>query len=132
MNLSRRKVAAYAAQQLNTGKPVKPLARQLAAYLVDSGKAEDVDLLLHDIAGALSANHGVATASITAAHPLTTALRQAIVGFVRQAEGAKDVVVLNEATDPELIGGVKVHTAHGLFDATVRTQLNQLKTRGDK
>lgn len=132
MALSRRKVATYAAEQLYAGAKTKHLAQQLAAYVVEQGKVEDADLLLHDIASALSNNHGVATVRMTSAHSLTTALKQAVSNFVRKVEGAHDVIVMNETTDPELIGGVKVETANGFFDASVRQTLNQLKTRGDK
>lgn len=123
--ISRRKVAEYVADQLHAGAATKPLARQLAAYV--TAQKQNVDLLMSDIESALSARFGVSTVRIATAHGVTAELRQALTDFVRHTEKAKDIVIAEEMTDSELIGGATVSTPNGFFDGSVRYQLQQLK-----
>lgn len=133
--ISRRKIAEYVAGELQSGKVSKNLAQQLAAYLVAEKQSHQVDLLVSDIEAALDSQYGVSSARITTARPLTADLRKAITDFVKKSENAKSVVIAEESTDADLIGGVTIQTPQGFFDSSVRYQLQQLqalKNRGDK
>lgn len=129
--ISRRKLAAYAADQLHAGEKPRKLAQQLAAYLIESKQVHNVDLLVSDIESALSVRHNISTVRIVSAHDLTAALQKTLTDFVRKTENAKEVIIADETTNPDLIGGATVSTPNGFFDGSVRYQLQQLKVRGE-
>lgn len=124
--IARRKVAAYAAEQLSEGADVARLSQQLVAYLVDTRQVAMSELLIRDIEGALL-DRGVAVAHITSAHPVDNATRESVSDFIKAFEHAKQVVIASESVDPALIGGVQIRSSQRVFDGSVRTQLKQLR-----
>lgn len=121
--LSRRALADHAAAQLLAGNTT--VMAQLAAYLIETHRTDEVDLLVRDIESAL-ARSGVVIADIASARELTDALKKAVVAYVSKATGAKDVQVRTHV-DASLIGGARVRTPDAEYDATVRRQLMKLQ-----
>ena len=66
--LSRRKIAAHYADELLAGK--KDVARNLAAYLVDTRRVRELDLIVRDIESALT-DRGTLLADVTSARKLS-------------------------------------------------------------
>lgn len=126
--IARRKVAEYAAQQLVEGVRPKQLAQQLVAYLIDTKQTGQLELLVRDIEAAVAAK-GTVAISITSARELDDAARELISAFVKNAEHAESVVIAHESVEPELIGGVIVHTPDRVFDGSVQTSLKNLTAR---
>ena len=126
MSVSRRQIALYAAQKLHSGEDVSALAKQLAAYLFESKKVNESELLLRDIEIVFSEQYGMTPAQVMSAYPLDDAQRGEIKKFIKEQEGSKDVT-LQESTDQELIGGVVIRTPSSRLDTSIRHQLQQLK-----
>lgn len=124
---SRRKLADYVARQLHDGADPAILATQITAYLVDSKRIGQLELLIRDIETALVKHYDVVTARITSARPLDASMRQLLIDFVREAEDAKQVVITSELVDERLLGGVIAETPNGVFDSSIRTALRQLR-----
>ena len=123
VRLSRRLVARHAAKQLLAGDTT--VLPQIAAYLIESRRVSDVDLLVRDIETAL-ADAGVVITDVTSARDLTATLTDAITRYVKQATDARQIHVRTRV-DASLIGGVRVRTPDAEYDATVRQQLMKLQ-----
>ena len=124
--LSRRALAAYAADQLLAGTKFSKISKELAAVLVTSRRTNQAELLAQDIAWELESRGLVASASVTSAHTLSEQLKRQISAFVRQAAKV-DEVVIDENIDESVIGGVRIDTAAHSWDKTLRSKLNQIR-----
>lgn len=130
VRLSRRKIANYYAKSLIDGESVKKLSSQLAAYLIDTRRTKELDLIISDIEYQLSLN-GLVLAKVTSAHELDDSTKNAIVSLVKQDTNAKHVQ-LKEYVDPSVIGGVKLEFTGSELDATIARRLMKLKTNYKK
>lgn len=124
---SRRTLAQYVAQRLVAGDEPKKLALLVTAYLSDTKRTNQLELLIRDIEGALARDHDAVTLRLTAVRPLDAQTRQKLAAFVREAEHAEQVIVTEETVDESLIGGVIAETPNGVFDNSIRTALRQLQ-----
>lgn len=121
--LSRRKLAAYVAERLAGGD--KKALLQLAAYLVDTRRTDELPLIVRDIESALTA-HGVIVADVTSAGSLGTAAEAAVREFIAAGhKGASVQLRLHE--DADLIAGVKIQLPGRELDTSVRHKLTALK-----
>jgi len=126
--LSRRVLARAIAQKLvDEPNRRKHWLKLLAAYMVDHKMTDNVELLAKDIIREVFALNGELLVSATTARPLTDSLRKDLMHILRQATGAKQVV-LDEHVDPAIIGGFVAQTPDAEFDASVRTTLQKLAT----
>ena len=74
----------------------------------------------------LSAIHrGAISAEVTSAVALTAAQNKAIAAALRQALG-KDPEI-ETRVDPSILGGIKVKVGSRLYDASLKSKLDQLK-----
>lgn len=123
IRLSRRKIAAYVADKLTTGTSVRETIKEVAAYLVDTRRTREAELLVRDIEDAL-VSHGIVVADVTSAHPLSSQLRGEIATLV----GGKSLQ-LRETIDPNVLGGVRVNIPGKQFDGTIQRKLSALKAK---
>lgn len=121
--LSRHKIALFAVDQMMSGAKQHDVIKQVAAYLVDTRRTRELDLLVRDIEGELAVQ-GVVVADITSARQLTEALKAQIATLVN----AKSLQV-RETVDPSVIGGVRIDIPGKRFDATVQRMLMTLKAK---
>lgn len=119
--LSRRKIAAYFADELLAGRNV---AKPLAAYLVESKRTREVTLIVRDIEGAL-AQRGVLLADVASARELSSDTEHTITTYLQKKTSAKDVH-LRQEIDESLLGGVRIETPDQRLDTTLRHRLDQL------
>ncbi len=119
--LSRRKIAAYFADELLAGRSV---VRPLAAYLVEEKRVREADLMVRDIESAL-ADRGVLLADVSSARDLSADTEKAVTDYLRATTKAK-TVQLRSHVDPHLLGGVRIDTPGSRLDKTLRHRLNQL------
>jgi F0F1-type ATP synthase delta subunit len=126
VSLSRRQLAVYAADQLLAGKRVSSIARDLAAVLVNSRRANQAELLAQDIAWELEHRGEVANATVTSAHELSEQLRKQISNFVKQSAKVNQVII-NENLDESVIGGVRIETAAHSWDKTLSRKLTEVR-----
>lgn len=120
---SRRKIAAQVAERLLAGN--KNAVTELAAYLLDTGRVRETDLLVRDIETAL-AQRGVLLADIASSRALSGDAEKQIQKYLKSKTGAS-TIHLRETVDPTLLGGVRVSIPGSELDSTLRHKLNQLK-----
>ena len=122
--ISRRKISAYVADGLLAGKG--EVIQELAAYLVDEGKAKDAELYVRSIESTLL-SRGVAVADIITARELTTEMQQAIEQLIGRETGAEKVE-LRSRVEPALLGGFRLDPPDARLDASVKHSLDTLRT----
>jgi F-type H+-transporting ATPase subunit delta len=124
--VSRRILARTVAAKL-LAEPEKrgQWLKATAAYLIEHGMAEDVDLIVNDIAHELYEQNGHLLVSVTSARKLSDSTRGTLNRMLKEATNAQRVE-LTEHTDPDLLGGLVARTPDAVLDASVRTKLKQL------
>lgn len=128
---SRRVIARVVAAKL-LAEPTrrKHWLRATAAYLLEHGLQDDADMLTNDIARELFRREGLLLSNVTTARRLSESLRTDISRELRAATGAKHIV-MKESVDSNLLGGFIARTPEAEYDASVRTQLQQLAALGE-
>ncbi len=119
--LSRRKIAAYFADELVAGRDV---TKSLAAYLVETKRSREAELVVRDIEAALL-ERGILLADVAGSHNLTADTKDDITDYLKAKTEAKDVY-LRQQTDPHLLGGVRIDIPGQRLDRTLRHRINQL------
>lgn len=120
--LTRRKIATYVADKLIAGESVKVAIKSAAAYLVDTGRTREQELLLRDIESIL-AEKGFVVADVTTAFPLTDTIRKEIQSIVGGSAQLREIV------DPTVLGGVKIDLPGKQYDGTIRRKLTALRAK---
>lgn len=126
MKTTRRVLTRYVAERLAAGDAKEPLLKQLAAYLVVNKMTSQMDVVISDISRTL-AELGSVTAKVQTARPLSDELRKAVTNYVKRAENANNVTI-EESVEPALLGGIVVTTPSKRFDASIASQLKQLRS----
>lgn len=116
--VSRTKLARYVAGQLLDGD--HKIVEQLAAYLLEEGRAREADVVARAISDELELR-GHVLAKVTTAQPLDANTRQQIADLI-----STDSIEIDEIVDDSVLGGVRVETPSRVLDATLRSRLNRL------
>jgi len=124
--VSRRVVARVVAAKL-LHEPAKRShwIKATAAYIMEQGMTDDIDLFLNDLAHELHDQSGHLFVDVTSAHKLTDSIRDELKRTLKSATGAQHIE-LAEHVDPALLGGLVARTPDAQLDASVRTKLKQL------
>ncbi len=125
--ISRRLLARHIGEQLLNGKSQASAVKSLAAYLVESHRADEAELIVEDVVRYM-ADHGVVVASVTSAFSLSDATKEALKGLVQRETGARDVE-MTESIDKSVLGGVKLALPGRELDTTIARTLNQLRAK---
>lgn len=128
--LSRRKLTGHIADQLVAGIKSDQPVQQLAAFLVDHKRTNELDLIIRDIEYGLS-ERGIVLAKVTSAFDLTEATRQAVTELVQNHTDARQVQ-LHQYIDRDVLGGVKIDLPGSQLDATIARRLTLLRTNHKK
>lgn len=122
-HLSRRKIAGYVAAEAVKGTSMKKLLREVAAYLIETGRTRDYELMVRDIEDALG-REGIVIADIS-----TAASEQAVSesAFKHLVPHAKQLIIRNHI-DKSLLGGVLVELPGKQLDASIRSRLTKLRS----
>lgn len=123
IRLSRRKIAAYYADELLAGR--REVAKRLGAFLLDARRMRELPLIIRDIEDAL-ATRGLVVADVASAHSLSDPAKKELDGFIRAQTGAQQVQMRTHV-DESLLGGVRVNLPGSELDATIRHKLSTLK-----
>jgi F0F1-type ATP synthase delta subunit len=123
VRLSRRKMAGYVADKLVAGHSASDALKEVAAYLLTSGRTREQELLIRDIEEEMAAR-GVVVADVTSAHPLTAS----VAAEIKAMTGAK-TVQLRQSIDETLLGGIRIDVPGKRFDGTIRHKLNALRAK---
>ena len=120
LKISRRKLAAYVADEFQAGNG-KAALKQAAAYLVETGRTRAAGLLVRDIEEALAEN-GTVVADITSAHPLDESEKAAIARLFPAKE-----LHIRETVDPSVLGGIRAEIPGKRFEGTLKHKIDLLK-----
>ena len=118
--LSRTKLARYVAAEVQAGRSETAI-QQLAAYLVQTGRAREAELVIRAVNEELE-RASVVIASVTSAEPIDQAVRDAVASMLGSSQ-----VAFDETVDPGVLGGIRVVTPSRLLDATFRRRLTTLR-----
>lgn len=116
---TRTAVARYVATRLPFDRPAA--LTSAAAWLVAQGRQRQVEYLARDIAREL-ATQGYLWVRVTAARPLTAAVRRQLEATLKAETGAQ-ALEIEAVIDPALIGGIMIETPEAVLDASVRRRL---------
>jgi F-type H+-transporting ATPase subunit delta len=123
--VSRRLVTRSFADRLQHGESRAELLKQLAAYLITHKQLAQLELYVSDIETELAAR-GTIVADVTTAIALDEAGRTRVKEYVQKHTNSS-AVTLREHVDTDLVGGVIVRMPGHELDASVASQLRQLK-----
>jgi len=101
------------------------VTRNFIGLLAQNGRARDLPAVIAGFEALYAAKTGVVAADIVSAQALTAAQLKTIQTTLRTALG-KDPE-LTTRVDPAILGGLKVKVGSKLFDASLKTKLDQMK-----
>jgi F0F1-type ATP synthase delta subunit len=125
-SFSRRQLANYAVDEMLAKRPLKALAARLSAAMTASGQQRDIELLISDIDQELEERGLLARAQVTSAWPLSLKAKQQLVAQLKNLTNTQEVAV-EELTDKNVIGGIKVETASRSWDKTIKRELTKIR-----
>jgi F0F1-type ATP synthase delta subunit len=125
-HISRRRLAAYAADQILAGEAVDKLSSKLAAVLSEAKRTKDAELLARDIAYELETRGKVASANVVSASDISNDIREQIIKFIKESANV-DEVSIQENIDKSVLGGVRIETAVHAWDKTVIKKLADIR-----
>lgn len=126
MKAPRTRLARLVADTTLKQGASRHFVREVAAYLLSERRGNELDSLLRDVQSDW-AEAGHVEVIARSAHPLTAAVRTDIKREVKRVyPGAKQIVV-NEVTDPDVVGGVRLNLPNQQLDLSIRTKLNHFK-----
>ncbi|MEY2401109.1 MAG: F-type H+-transporting ATPase subunit delta [Ilumatobacteraceae bacterium] len=100
---------------------------QLISLIVGSGRARDLPAIVDKLVARASAAKNLEVAEVRTAVPLTPDQETRLAAALANASGKE--VNLKVVVDPSVIGGVVATVGDTVIDGTVRTRLEQLKSR---
>lgn len=105
---------------------IRPVVQKFLKLLVDRGRINYLPLIAQAYLTLLNAKHGVVQAKVTVATPLTSMQQKKLESELRRLSGHE--VVTQVIEDPDLIGGLVVEMNGVVRDASVRGQLEHLRS----
>ncbi len=99
--------------------------RNFLGLLGQNGRARDLPAVIAGFETLYAAHTGAVAAEIVSAVPLTTAQSTHIRSALSQALGKAPEITAR--VDPSILGGLKVKVGSKLFDASLKTKLDQMK-----
>ena len=104
---------------------VTPLTRKFLGLLGANARTAALPAVASAFRRIAAEKRGTVAAEVTTAVPLTEAQRSGIAAALRQAIGKDPEMVTR--VDPAILGGLRVKVGSRLFDASLRTRLDQMK-----
>jgi F0F1-type ATP synthase delta subunit len=123
----RHQLAAIIADKLgDSAVSAEQLSREVAAYLLETGRSGELDSLLRDIMQ-LRADKGMVEVLAHSAFPLSESVRKDIEAEVRAIFPDATAIIVSEVPDRSVVAGVKLELANQQLDLSVRAKLNRFK-----
>lgn len=101
------------------------VTRNFLGLLAQNGRSRDLTAVIAGFDILYAKKTGVVAAEVISAQPLTTAQLTHIRGTLLKALGKAPEVTAR--VDPAILGGLKVKVGSKLFDASLKTRLDQMK-----
>jgi F0F1-type ATP synthase delta subunit len=120
---SRRILSRHVSNRLLKGDT--EVIAQLAAYLLETKRTSEVDLIVRDVEDALVAS-GVVIADVTVAHDLDASLKSMIESYVSDMADVRKVYIRTKV-DSSVLGGARIRVPGSEFDGTLRRRITKLQ-----
>ncbi len=102
-----------------------PATKSFLALLVDKGRMNVFPEILVELRRMVEELEGIERVGVTVPMPLSPPQRDLLKGVLERGTGKK--VVLEEAVDPAVLGGMVVRVGSTVYDGSVRTQIHQIR-----
>ncbi len=109
------------------GDKATPTTTQLISMVAASGRGADLPAIVHSLVERASSAKQLAVAEVRTAVELTDDQRARLKAALENATGKS--LNLKAVVDPSVIGGVVATIGDTVIDDTVRTRIDQLKSR---
>jgi len=109
------------------GNKVTPTTTQLISMVVGSGRARDLPAIVDKLVARASSAKNLELAEVRSAVPLTPDQETRLAAALANATGKE--VNLKVVIDPAVLGGLVATVGDTVIDGTVRTRIEQLKSR---
>lgn len=119
--ISRRKLAGFIADTLQSGDDATTVIKQAAAYLIETRQIRSAGLLVRDIEEALL-ERGIVVADVTTAHPIGKEERATLAKLFPSEQ-----LHIRETIDASVLGGIRVEVPGKRFDGTLQHKIDLLK-----
>lgn len=106
---------------------VSPEVLNLVLLMIRRGRPRAIPRMVEHFANLVRRERGVSLAEVRTALPLDESQRDAVMERLHALTG--DEIEINEVVDESLIGGITVRIGDRLYDASVRSRLERLRTR---
>ena len=124
--VSRHKIAAAIAERIDLGRDEQVLSREIAGYLLSVRRTSELNSVLRDVME-IRAERGIVEVTAVTAFPLTGSVRADIEANVRTHFPTAGTIIVSEAHDDDVVGGVRLELANQQLDLSVRAKLNRFK-----
>lgn len=124
MKAPRTRVASFVADSSLKGG--KNLSRELAAYLLEEGRVDELDSILRDVQ-ADWAKAGYIEVIASSAHPLSAQVKKDIQTRIKKIYPQAKQIIVSEVNDPAVLGGVRLSLPGQQLDLSLEAKLNQFK-----
>ena len=104
----------------------KLLAREIAAYLLEERRTNELESILRDIMQFRGA-HGVLEATIISAHEISETVRGEVTQLLNAAYPSAKTIHVAHRQDVTVIGGIRIDMANEQLDMTVASKLATFK-----
>ena len=121
--LSRKKIAEYIAQSITAKSDQGPVLVMVAGYLIANQRVKEIDLIMDEVSYELQ-SYGIVNAQVSTREKLLAETRSNLMSFISEQTGAKNVL-LDEITDPSIIGGMRLKLPRVALDSTINNKLNK-------
>jgi F-type H+-transporting ATPase subunit delta len=109
------------------GGKVTPTTTQLISMVVGSGRSRDLPAIVDKLVARASTAKNLEVAEVRTAVPLTADQETRLAAALANATGKQ--VNLKVVVDPSVLGGLVATVGDTVIDGTVRTRIEQLKSR---
>lgn len=126
MKTPRTDISKTISDRTLKGGNMDELSREVAAYLLKERRVNELDSLMRDVQ-ADRAEAGIVEVIASTAHPLDSATKTDIAKQIQAVYPNAKQIIVTEAHDPSIIGGVRLSLANQQLDLSVEAKLNKFK-----
>jgi F0F1-type ATP synthase delta subunit len=126
MKTPRTRIAGIIAGRTLKSGMSKRLSREIAAYLLSENRINELGSVLRDVQ-ADWAKAGYVEVIASSSHTLTAGNKADISRQIKQLYPDAKRIIVTEAYDPEIIGGVRLSLANQQLDLSVEAKLIKFK-----
>lgn len=107
------------------GERANPLAVNMLAFIVEQGRARELERIVDVLAQVAAETREAAVAEVRSAVPLDEARTRKLAEALSKATGRK--IEVRVVVDPDVVGGLVAKVGDEIFDGSIRTRLAEAR-----